>query len=258
MFEGAALVDLLFNRSQSLLDRGDAELAVIDLNAAINRKNCPDPTLYFHKGLALYEYVRTSQDDFDEEKRKELLSEATECFGRAVELGLPPLDEPKAWYFKGVCHARLGDIVNAANSFDAARRALGPSSPPTLRILCIHERAKTLQLLGKHSEAIEEFDNVLVAQPWNARAFFRRAFSKKSLEDFEGAASDFEEAKRRDPHNPYLVVNYKQVRRTCKRHSFLGLTNVIRLVRLKLLSLYSPVKKILSLEKCRFYLSSGL
>lgn len=47
--------------------------------------------------------------------------------------------------------------------------------------------------------------------PQNAHAYFRRGFAQKSLKRFEEAAEDFETAKRLDPMNPHLIVNYSQI-----------------------------------------------
>jgi len=43
----------------------------------------------------------------------------------------------------------------------------------------IHERAKAYQMASMHEEAWHDFTAVLMQQPNNARAYFRRAFSCK-------------------------------------------------------------------------------
>mmetsp|Transcript_34158 Transcript_34158/g.90254 ORF Transcript_34158/g.90254 Transcript_34158/m.90254 type:complete len:96 (+) Transcript_34158:243-530(+) len=77
-----------------------------------------------------------------------------------------------------------------------------------------HERAKSLQRIFRHAEALAEFNRVLMAQPKNAHAYFRRAFSLKALGRYEEAAGDLETAKAMSPDDPMLVVNYLQLHRT--------------------------------------------
>jgi tetratricopeptide (TPR) repeat protein len=45
----------------------------------------------------------------------------------------------------------------------------------------LHERAKAYQMIGEHDAAIEDFSNVIKKNPKNAHAYFRRAFSHKTL-----------------------------------------------------------------------------
>ena len=75
----------------------------------------------------------------------------------------------------------------------------------------VHERAKAYQMIDWHQEAVADFDLVLKKNPKNAHAYFRRAFSLKSLKRFAEAVDDFEKARNLDPMNPSLVVNYKKL-----------------------------------------------
>ena len=76
----------------------------------------------------------------------------------------------------------------------------------------VHERAKAYQAIEWHDDAISDFTQVLILNPGNAPAHFRRAFSYKAKGQFEQAAVDFEKAVKLDPQNPSLVVNYKQIK----------------------------------------------
>lgn len=67
-------------------------------------------------------------------------------------------------------------------------------------------------MIEDHENAVRDFDVVIKKNPKNAHAFFRRAFSHKTLMNFEQAAEDFEKAKNLDPMNPKLIVNYKQLK----------------------------------------------
>lgn len=60
-------------------------------------------------------------------------------------------------------------------------------------------------------QALADFTRVIEVDPLNAHAFFRRGFANKSMKNFDAAAEDFETAKRLDPLNPHLVVNYSQI-----------------------------------------------
>lgn len=77
-------------------------------------------------------------------------------------------------------------------------------------------------MIEDHEKAVEDFSLVIKKNPKNAHAYFRRAFSLKSLKVFiieynilqkySEAADDFEKAKELDPLNPKLVVNYKKLK----------------------------------------------
>ena len=45
----------------------------------------------------------------------------------------------------------------------------------------IHERAKAYQMIEEHESAVADFNVVIRKNPKNAHAYFRRAFSLKSL-----------------------------------------------------------------------------
>ena len=67
-------------------------------------------------------------------------------------------------------------------------------------------------MIEDHESAVQDFDVVIKKNPKNAHAHFRRAFSHKSLKNFQQAAEDFERAKNLDPSNPKMVVNYKKLK----------------------------------------------
>lgn len=78
----------------------------------------------------------------------------------------------------------------------------------------LHERAKSLQMCGRYEESISDFTAVIMHNPRNAHAYFRRAFAQKSIRQYEQSAEDFERAKELDPSNPDLIVNYRQIHET--------------------------------------------
>lgn len=63
-----------------------------------------------------------------------------------------------------------------------------------------------------HEKAVDDFNEVIRKNVKNAHAYFRRAFSLKSLKRYAEAVEDFEKARTLDPMNPALVVNYKRMR----------------------------------------------
>jgi len=67
-------------------------------------------------------------------------------------------------------------------------------------------------MISHHQEAVTDFNTVIKKNPKNAHAYFRRAFSLKALKKFNEAVEDFEMAKNLDPHNPHMLVNYKQLK----------------------------------------------
>jgi Tfp pilus assembly protein PilF len=67
-------------------------------------------------------------------------------------------------------------------------------------------------MIDDHDSAVKDFDVVIKKNPRNAHAHFRRAFSHKSLKNFQQAAEDFEKAKNLDQLNPKMLVNYKKLK----------------------------------------------
>jgi tetratricopeptide (TPR) repeat protein len=78
-----------------------------------------------------------------------------------------------------------------------------------LRVAAFHERAKALQMLGRHSDAIYDFTITLAFCPSSANAYFRRAFSYKATGRFDAAGDDFETARKKAGiDNPVEYINY--------------------------------------------------
>lgn len=67
-------------------------------------------------------------------------------------------------------------------------------------------------MINEHERAVADFNDVIAHKRKNAHAYFRRAFSLKALKRFAEAAADFEDAKKYDPLNAKLVVNYKHLK----------------------------------------------
>ena len=65
-------------------------------------------------------------------------------------------------------------------------------------------------MIDYHQEAVADFDEVIKRSPKNAHAYFRRAFSLKTLKRFAAAAEVFEKARNLDTMNPHMLMNHKK------------------------------------------------
>jgi tetratricopeptide (TPR) repeat protein len=107
---------------------------------------------------------------------------------------------------KGVGGARARFLANLARANGGS-----PLELVTMRLSAAHERAKALQVLGRHDEAVLDFNDVLDSQPAAPNALFRRGISHKALRDFAKAADDIETAKQltaRAEDRAILNLNY--------------------------------------------------
>jgi tetratricopeptide (TPR) repeat protein len=89
---------------------------------------------------------------------------------------------------------------------DLARR--GARDALRLRISATHERAKVLQLVGRHADAVADFTDVLVNCPSATAAYFRRGLSLRALRCYVSAADDLETARTMLPRDARFNVNY--------------------------------------------------
>lgn len=70
-----------------------------------------------------------------------------------------------------------------------------------------------LQAMGDPAAAAQQYTAVLQLQPGNAKALLRRGLCHHALRDYTAAACDFEAAKRLEPHNPWLRLDIKSLRK---------------------------------------------
>ncbi len=109
---------------------------------------------------------------------------------------------------RGSAHA-MGELVASRG------RVGGGRHPRAWRLDPDHPDRAALcrsQAIGDHRAAVERFTQVLALQPGNARALFRRGLSHHALKAYESAAADLEAAKRLDPDNVALRVDYRTLR----------------------------------------------
>lgn len=141
----------------------------------------------------------------------------------AAEAAQPVRDMESMRYGSGAGSLGFGSPLHGNIAFVAERRrllrvlsraaeALNRRAPdaflPLLRAALHHERAKALQMLGRHSEALTDFTLVLAHSPTSAHATFRRAFSARALKHYVAAGDDFETAAALCPSDERFAVNY--------------------------------------------------
>lgn len=183
--------EYLSNRAQCLFEQGLYDRAEADLSRAL-QLDSDDAELFYKRGITRYA------------QRK--YAEAIADLKSALRLDPSNSHLADIFYHLGVSYANLGKHNLAVPAYDQAVQRGGPERPHYL-----HERAKSLQVIGEHDRALRDFSRVIDAQPTNARAMFRRAFSFKACGKFEEAAEDFEAAKEFAPDDPRLVVCYRKV-----------------------------------------------
>ena len=136
---------------------------------------------------------------------------AVSCFRRAIEYGYEmeeKLHNQHQSHDLGKVNSAIKD-AEFSEADDASTLLLEEIGEQLTNDL--HERAKALQMCGRASESIRDFDKVIDRCPRNAHAYFRRGFANKSIGNFERAAEDFERAKALDPTNPSLAINYRNI-----------------------------------------------
>ena len=83
--------------------------------------------------------------------------------------------EADIYYHLGLSYCRLQKFEKSIFPYSRCIEKI----PSDLRY--IHERAKAYQMIELHEKAVADFNVVIRKNPKNAHAFFRRAFSLKSL-----------------------------------------------------------------------------
>ena len=61
---------------------------------------------------------------------------------------------------------------------------------------------------------MRDLNEVIIYQPENSFAFFRRGFAHKALKKYDEAAEDFMKARELSPNDPRLIINKKQIYNT--------------------------------------------
>ena len=85
--------------------------------------------------------------------------------------------EADIFYHLGLAYCRLEKFEKSIYPFKQCIVKM----PSVDDVRYVHERAKAYQMIEMHEEAVQDFDVVIRKNPKNANAYFRRAFSLKSL-----------------------------------------------------------------------------
>lgn len=152
-------------RGQAKLALSKPEEAIPDFSRVIELRP-DDPEGYLNRGDA---YVGVEQYD-----------KALADFERAASLD-PELSE--AQNRRGIALRRESDLEGALKAFNRAVEIA-----PTMNNY--FERAATLQLLGRHEEAIDDLTKVIAFDPRNPQGYFARAKSYRALGDEASGARD--------------------------------------------------------------------
>jgi len=196
-----AKTEFMSNRAQCFFEQGLYDRAEIDLSEAL-KLDPQDPQLLYKRGLTRYAQKRYAAPPGAGGAHR---GGAIDDLKAAILHDPYPANLADIYYHLGVSYANLGKHSEAVPALDQAVLRC-PHFPHY-----VHERAKSLQVIGEHEKALQDFTRVLEMQPTNARALFRRAFSFKSLKLYDEAAEDFEAAKEFEPEDPRLVINYRKI-----------------------------------------------
>jgi tetratricopeptide (TPR) repeat protein len=98
---------------------------------------------------------------------------------------------PRTYYNRGIAHLRLGQPADALADFATAGR-LQPSLEPMIHF----PRANALLQLARYGDAAAEYGRAIEAGVRDASVYSNRGLARTNLGDAQGAAADFEEARR--------------------------------------------------------------
>ena len=193
------LPDLLFFYNRGILRMSCGNLKNAEKDFGIVLETSQSSDAFYYRGVVRF--------------RLKNWNTAIEDFHRALAsidspyLTSSPDIQAELFYYLGCCLANNTRYHEANLSLTKCIDLLD-GLKGTVLIAAIHERAKTLQELNNHPQAIEDFNTVLKHQPNNARARFRRGFSLKAVKKFQLAAEDFEAAK----DTASLLVEYRSLK----------------------------------------------
>ena len=111
----------------------------------------------------------------------------------------------KDWFEKG---GKAYDNKQYENAIECYTKAIKLGYLPMR--LAFNNRANAQQNLGKHAEAIADYDVIIRFDPNDAFAYNNRGFSKKELGDHTGAIVDFDKSILLDPNNILAISNRKE------------------------------------------------
>ena len=141
---------------------GNYEACINDLASALEI-NSRDPQVLYKQGLAYFAFTKY---------KKAILT-------MKIALRYKPnlTYEADIFYHLGLAYCRLEKFEKSIFPYTKCIE----KAPSAEDVRYVHERAKAFQMIEEHERAVADFDVVIRKNPKNANAYFRRAFSLKSL-----------------------------------------------------------------------------
>jgi len=93
------------------------------------------------------------------------------------------------------------DWSGAAQLFEALRAECDPDGD------LIHDHAVCIFQLGRHKEALQEFDRAVSLEPDHAYRYASRAWIRAAMKDVDGAIADYHKALELDPDDAISLNN---------------------------------------------------
>lgn len=178
-------------RGQLRLDRGDAEGAAADFDAALAH----DPKrwlAYLNRGI-----LRAQKEDF---------GGAVGDFTKAIELN--PRYE-RAWINRGEANYARGEFAAAVDDYSKALEI--KADQPDLLIQRGHARGK----LGRTDQAMQDFEQALRLDPKAHEAYVHRGDLRLDRGDYARAAADYRAAVQLAPESHRALVSTAWLLATC-------------------------------------------
>ena len=192
--------------------RADAKYHLRDYGGAIKdydkviHSNPESETAYFNRGLAKYNLGKSKADQGNRVEAQVDYQEAIEDYTEAIKLApeYASVYNNRGWikYLLGQFNHDQGHTEEARKLFEAAvadsdesiRLKLDNPSPADY-----HTRAAAKAALGAYPEAIEDFNEIILMKPDEARYYYDRGLAKQASGQHEAAKTDFQKAKDLDP-----------------------------------------------------------
>lgn len=174
---------------------------------AINEGRFQDAIAIFSEGIGLDDHFRQryvtmyAQRAFAKQRLGDLAG-AIPDYTKAIELERPETNQAQYYFHRGMCWAALdGHIEDAIEDYGRSIALYDQHPGP------FHLRGKLLSsVLGRHEEAIADFDRMLAMTP-HPEAYQLRGYSKLNLKRGREAIPDLLESQRMrpDPYTDYLL-----------------------------------------------------
>eukprot|EP01041_Mallomonas_annulata_P002524 gene2524-4908_t len=157
-------------------------------------------TLIYHDALSMYMQCRYEL----------CLKTLLPCVTTLKEHAPDPFDIGAALFFVGVSQSLLGNQQETITTLNECLSSEW-AALDRQQALCLFARGKALQRLGRHEEAVTDFNTCVEFNENDAHACFRRAWSYKALGKYEMAAVDFEHAKNIRFDDPNFAIQYRSI-----------------------------------------------